>query len=107
MTVLAQVFVYEFDHACGNGKSKTFTSAGLSENKSIDPNHVTFHIHQGTSAVAGVDGSVGLDIHHGLIWFWLARDRADDAHRHSALQAFGAANGDHKLPLPHTAAASK
>lgn len=59
--------------------------------------HGTGYVHQRTSAVAGVNGRVSLQVHYRVIVIGLPPGRTYDAHCHGALQSFRAANGKDKF----------
>ena len=84
--VIAQAVVNEIDDARRNGEAQTFTASALRQNKSVDPENRAIHIHQRASAVAGIDGSIGLKIRQRLGGVGLPRERADHAHGDGILQ---------------------
>ena len=97
VAVLAQAVVDEIDDAGGDGESEAFAAAALRKDESIDADDGAVHIDQRAAAVAGVDGSVGLNVGEGLFGIGLAGDGADHAHGDGVLQAFGTADGEDQL----------
>ena len=61
------------------------------------PKHRAVHIDQRASAVAGIDGSVGLQVGERLGGIGLAGERTDHAHGDRILQTFRTADGEHEL----------
>ena len=60
--VHAQAAVDEIDDARGNGETQAFTASALRQDKGVDAENRAVHIHERASAVAGVDGRVGLNV---------------------------------------------
>ncbi len=98
MPVFSQAVVDEIDHACRNGETQTFTASALRQNEGVDSQHGAVHIHQRASAIAGVDGCIGLNIGEGLAGVGLARERTDHPHGDRVLQTFGTSDGEDQLP---------
>ena len=69
----------------------------MRQNESVDAEHGAVHIHQRATAVAGIDGCVGLNVGERLGGIGLAGERADHAHGDGILQAFGTADGEDEL----------
>ena len=59
--------------------------------------HMTVHVHQRTTAVAGIDRCVGLNIVQRFCGIGLPRHRADHAHRDRILQTLGTADRQYHL----------
>ena len=98
VSVLAQAVVDEIDHARGNGEAQAFAASALRKNESVDAENRAVHIDQRASAVAGIDGSIGLQVSERLGGIGLAGECADHAHGDRILQPFGTADGEHELP---------
>src|SRR5579864_1187971 len=96
--VFAQAAIDKINHPRRNGEAQTFTASALRQDEGVDAEDGTIHIHQRASAVAGIDGSVGLQIGERLRGIRLAGERADDSHRHGILQTFWTADGEYELP---------
>jgi hypothetical protein len=96
--VLAQAVVNEIDDARRNGEAQAFTASALRKNEGVDPEHGAVHIDQRASAVAGIDGSIGLQVGERL-----GRDRAGERVRSTTpmvtefCKTFGTADGEHEL----------
>ena len=58
----------------GMAKPKTFAASALGKNEGVDTHDVAVHIDQRASAVAGVDGRIGLNVGERLGGIGLARD---------------------------------
>ncbi len=69
----------------------------MRQNESVDADDRAVHVDERASAVAGVDGSVGLKISERLGRIGLAGQRADYTHGDGILQSFGAADGEDEL----------
>ena len=78
--VFSQAVVNEIHHASRNGETQTFTAAALRQNESVDPEDEAIHIHQRTPTVAGIDGSIGLQVGKRLGGIRLTSERADHSH---------------------------
>src|SRR5258708_15364157 len=80
VAVFFQTLVKELHDPGRNGESQTLASTTAGNNESVDPDHISVHVHQWTAAVARIDGCVGLDVDHGLVRIGLASDRTHHAH---------------------------
>ena len=96
---LANLFIDGADDVGGGGETDAFVAAALGEDEGVDANEVAFGVDEGSAAVAGVDGGVGLDVDHGVIGANLTGDGADDAHGDGVFEAEGAAEGEDDLAL--------
>src|ERR1043166_4179408 len=70
--LLANLPVYGLHDVAGNGETQPLAAAGLRQNERVDPDDVAIRINQRPSAVAGIDGCVGLHVDHGVVWLDLA-----------------------------------
>src|SRR5208337_1054687 len=95
VSILAQALVDELHDARGDGKAQSLASTRFGEDKSVNPYHVAFGIHQRAAAIAWVDRSVGLNVDHGTAGIRLSRNRTHDTHRHRVLQSFRTAQRKH------------
>src|SRR5271154_4474671 len=102
VAVLAQAAVHEIDDAGGNGEAQTLTASTFGKNESVDAENAAVHIDQRSAAVAGINGSVGLDVGDGLVGIGLARYGADHPHGDGVLQSLGTADGEHQLAYART-----
>jgi hypothetical protein len=89
--------VDEIDYTRGDGEAEAFAAAALRKNKGVDADDRSVHIDQRAAAVAGVDGSVGLDVGERLARIGLASHGADHSHGDRILEAFGTADGEDEL----------
>jgi hypothetical protein len=101
VSVLAQTLIDETDDARGNGKAEAFASAGGRENESVDADDIAFAIDERAAAVAGIDGSIGLNVDERTVGVGLPRDGTDHAHGNGVLQALGTAHGEDQFALMH------
>src|ERR1700741_3165598 len=101
VSILAETLVREGANPSGDREAEPLATSRLREDKSINADNVSLHVYQRTTTVAGIDRSIGLDVHHGLVGIRLSSDRTDDAHGHRALQTFRAADGKNQLSLVH------
>ena len=97
VTVFAQAVVNEIDDAGGNGEAQAFAASAFGRMKVLIPSDRSVHIDQRATAVAGVDGSVGLNVGERFGGIGLAGDGADHAHGDGVLQALGTADGEDEL----------
>jgi hypothetical protein len=95
----ANLSVYAFDDARGDGEAESFAAAGLRQDEGVDPDDVPLGIHQRASAIAWIDGGVGLDVHHHVVGMERAGDRTDHAHTDRAFQTERAAESHHQFAL--------
>ena len=63
-SILAQAVIDKIDDARWYGEAEAFTASALGKNKSVDADDRAVHIDQRASAIARVDGGVGLDVGH-------------------------------------------
>ena len=96
---LADLFVDGADDVGRGGKAHAFVAAALGEDEGVNTDEAAFGVDEGSAAVAGIDGGVGLDVDHGVIGSDLAGDGADDAHGDGVFEAEGAAEGEDDLAL--------
>ena len=99
VAVLLQTLVHELHDPGRNRESQAFASATAGNDESIDPDNVSVHVHQRPTAVARIDGCVGLDVDHGLVGIGLACDGTHHAHSDRALQSFGTSDRQDQLAL--------
>ncbi len=97
VTVLAQAVIDEIHDAGGDGEAQSFAAAALRKDESVDAENRSIHIDQRSAAVAGVDGSIGLDVGERLVGIGLASDGANHPHGDRVLQALGTADGEDEL----------
>ncbi len=64
----------------------------------VDADQIAVAIDQWTSAVARIDGRIGLDVHHGPIQFGLSAYCAHDSLGDGMVQALRRPNGNDRLP---------
>ena len=102
VAVLAQAVIDEIHDAGGYGEAQAFTATALRKNECVDAENRSIHIDQRSAAVAGVDGSIGLDIGEGLVGIGLTSDGADYSHGDGVLQALGTADGENELTYART-----
>ncbi len=100
VSILAQAAIDKIDHARRDGKAQSFASAALTQDESVDADHMAVHVHQRTAAVARIDRRVGLNIVQRFCGIGLPRHCADHAHRDRILQSLGTA--DRQYHLSHT-----
>src|SRR3984957_12885295 len=105
--VSAEAVIDETNDARGDSKAQSFASAGLGQNESVDANDVAVGIYERTSAIAGVDGGVGLNVDEGTVGIGLARDRTHNSHGPGVLKPLGTAHGEDQLSLMPRAAAAE
>ncbi len=79
------------------GEAEALVAARLRQDQGVDADDVSVHVDQRASAVARIDGRVGLDVDHRIVGLELSRDGADDAEAHRAVQPHRAAEGEHQL----------
>src|ERR1700730_3930736 len=99
VTEFAKLLIRDVDDAAGNGKSTAFVSAGLRKDDSVVADDVAVDIDERTSGIAGIDGSVGLDVDHGRVWIDLASNGGNDAKCDGVAQPLGATEGENDFSL--------
>ncbi len=77
----------------------SFASAGLGQDERVDAHDPAIGVDQRASAIARVDGRVGLDIADRIIRFELASDRAHDPETHRILKSQGIPQREYQLSL--------
>src|ERR1700691_5229306 len=102
VAILAQALVDEIHDPRGDGEAQAFTATTLGKNECIEAEDRSIHIDEGSAAVAGVDGSIGLDVGERLVGIGLASDGTDHSHGDGVLQALGAADGENELAYAGT-----
>ena|GEM_PF-6705650 len=98
-TELADLFIDGADDVGGGGETDAFVAAALEQDVGVDADETAFGVDEGSAAVAGVDGGIGLDVNRGVVGAELTGDGADDAHGGGVFEAEGAAEGEDDLAL--------
>jgi hypothetical protein len=101
-TELSELTVDKRDGRRGDGEAQTFASAAAREDEGVDADQIPVTVNQGASAIAWIDGSVGLNVDHRAIELRLAAWRADDSHGDGVFQTFGRTDGQHRLSEAHS-----
>jgi len=87
--------------AYGNGKADTQTGFGGAENGKVNADDVAAQVHQRPTAVAGVDGGIGLNDLAPLIAYLAGAFGADNTGSNCILEIKGIAHSDNFLPYLH------
>jgi len=98
-TEFANLFIHGADDVGRGGEADAFVATALGQDEGVDANEVAVGVDEGSAAVAGIDGGVGLEVDHGVIGPDLTGDGADDAHGDRIFEAEGAAEGEDDLAL--------
>src|SRR4051794_22124062 len=97
--VSLELFVNSSDGVAGDGKPDAFTTARLRKDEGVHADDVSVHVNQRTTAVSGIDGSIGLDVDHGSSRVDLAGHGANHAHADGIIEAERTAEREHQLSL--------
>jgi hypothetical protein len=107
MAVIPQLVVNIMHHTAGDGEANAFVAAALGQDEGIDPDQFAIDINERPTAVAGINGRIGLDINHRAVGIGLARDGADDSHGHGVTQTLRASEREDHLSLPQVRVSAK
>ena len=99
-SVFLQVVYYLVHDARGDGKTITAVRTGLRIEHGVDAYQLARGVHQCTTAVAGIDGGIGLDERLHTVGIQRTGLGTYYAGGHSAVQVEGVADGYH--PFAHT-----
>src|SRR5438270_3475038 len=67
VAVFPQALVNEIDDARRDRKTQPFTASAAAQHERVQPDHSASNVQQRPSAIAGVNGRVGLQVHHRVI----------------------------------------
>ena len=99
VAVAPQLRADQFDEGAGNGEADALAAARLGQDKRIHADNLAGGIDERATAIAGVDGRVGLNIDEGAVGSRLPRHRTHYAHAHGVAETEAAAEGEYHLPL--------
>jgi len=99
MSSSPKLLVHVLNEVARDSEANAFAAAGLRQDKRIDPHKLPSDVDQSASAVAGVDGCVGLDVGDGVVVAHLPGGSADHAHRHRVFQTQWTADRQNDVPL--------
>ena len=83
----------------GRREADALVPAALADDQGVDSDEPALDVHERPAAAAGVDGRVGLQVDHGIVGAELAGHGAQHAEGDRAVEAEGAAHGEHDLAL--------
>ncbi len=97
----ANLFEDRPDDVSGRRKPQAFIASGLRHDECVDADQAAVSIDQRTAAAPRVDGRVGLEIDHRIVWSQLPCHGTHDAHGHGVLQSSGTPEGQDQLAHPN------
>src|SRR6266478_9720514 len=77
--VFPQLLIHESNGVCWYSEPQSFAAPAFSQNKRVQPQHVTIEIYKRPTAAPRIDRSVGLQVDHGSFGIGLPPRRTDDA----------------------------
>src|SRR5271170_7653587 len=92
-----QFVIHEANDRFGDSKPQSLASPSGAIDECVDADQIAVTIYQWTSAVARIDGRIGLDVNHGPVQFGLSAYCAHDSLGDGVVQSLRRSNGDDRL----------